>query len=516
MQSNIYDAIIIGAGHNGLVSAIYLAKAGKKVLILEKNDYAGGATTSQRVFPEFDASLSRYSYLVSLLPQTIIDELGLDVHLFQRKIASFTPYDTDKGLIISNIDESVSKQSILNLGYGETEWIAYKEILRQQQIFAEMIWDSFLKPLESKESWLKSLKNDEQRAIWEAFVEQPIGHFLDKYLQSDVLKGVMLTDAKIGSFTDAYDASLLQNRTFIYHIIGNKTGEWRVPKGGMGHIAAQLHQKAIDLGVEIHLNAKVIDVNSTADLHTVTFEENEKIQQAESQYLLWNANPIKKEKYERIDEGTAFKINMLLKKLPTLKDKTVDPVDAFAGTFHINQLASQMQVAYDEAITNKIPTTLAGEIYCHTLTDPSILSATLQAEGFHTLTYFGLDLPYSLFMEDNKSQKEIVVQRFYDGLNAYLEEPIQDCLAVDSKGNLCIEAKSSLDLEAELGLPRGNIFQSELSWFFAENEAEIGTMGVETAHPKIFICGSSAKRGGAVSGIPGRNAAMKVLTMMDK
>src|SRR5438132_8401105 len=88
-----YDVVILGAGHNGLVAASYLARAGLSVLILEKNDYIGGATTSQRLFPDYDARISRYAYLVSLLPEKIIHDLGLKLELRRRPIASFTPFN---------------------------------------------------------------------------------------------------------------------------------------------------------------------------------------------------------------------------------------------------------------------------------------------------------------------------------------------------------------------------------------------------------------------------------------
>jgi phytoene dehydrogenase-like protein len=99
------------------------------------------------------------------------------------------------------------------------------------------------------------------------------------------------------------------------------------------------------------------------------------------------------------------------------------------------------------------------------------------------------------------------------GLNQYLAEPIEDCLARDEAGNLCLEAKSPLDIETALNMPQGNIFHNALSWFFSEAKAEEGSWGVETAYERIYVCGSGARRGGAVSGIPGHNAAMKVLTM---
>ena len=108
-----YDVVILGAGHNGLVAATYLTRAGLSVLLLEKNDYIGGATTSQKVFPDYDARLSRYSYLVSLFPEKIIRDLGLDLELRRRTTGSFTPYEKDgrhDGLLLSNVSEEVSRR----------------------------------------------------------------------------------------------------------------------------------------------------------------------------------------------------------------------------------------------------------------------------------------------------------------------------------------------------------------------------------------------------------------------
>src|SRR6266513_2445137 len=111
-----YDVVVLGAGHNGLVAAAYLARAGLSVLLLEKNDYIGGATTSQKVFRDYDAHLSRYSYLVSLFPEKIIRDLGLKLELRRRATRSFTPYVKNDGhqdgLILSNVSDETSRQSI--------------------------------------------------------------------------------------------------------------------------------------------------------------------------------------------------------------------------------------------------------------------------------------------------------------------------------------------------------------------------------------------------------------------
>src|SRR5690242_2526515 len=120
-----YDVVILGAGHNGLVAATYLGRAGLSVLLLEKNNYIGGATTSRKVFPDYDAWLSRYSYLVSLFPEKIIRDLGLNLELRRRATASFTPYVKDgrhNGLLLSNVDEGKSRQSIVDLTGNDAEY----------------------------------------------------------------------------------------------------------------------------------------------------------------------------------------------------------------------------------------------------------------------------------------------------------------------------------------------------------------------------------------------------------
>ncbi|MPR33544.1 phytoene desaturase family protein [Salmonirosea aquatica] len=517
-----YHTVIIGGGHNGLVAANYLARAGKKVLVLEKNETLGGATASKRVFPDYEAHLSQYSYLVSLFPDQIVEELDLQLKLLPRRIASYTPYraqDQYRGLLISHADEPASRQSVLDLGYGESEWQGYRRVLRQQGTFAELVWDSLLQPLRSKSDFEKRFRQAGQSQLWQDFVEKPIGHFLERHIQSDVLRGVLMTDAKIGAYTSAYDKSLLQNRTFIYHIIGNKTGEWRVPEGGMGTLARQLATNAERHGATLLCNADIHAIQVGSPQHQVSFRLGDEAYEVEAEYILSNASTTelcrllgeKPVSPKSEDEGTAFKINMLLKKLPDLKDPNVRPEDAFAGTFHIDQSYTHMEGTFAQAAAGKVPQTLAGEMYCHTLTDPTILSTELQQKGYHTFTYFGLDLPYKLFIADPINAKQEVIKRFLSGINAYLAEPLEDCLARDAQGTLCLEAKSAWDLEQELNLPRGNIFHNTLSWFFAEDASEVGAWGVETPWERVLVCGSSAKRGGAVSGIPGRNAARVVL-----
>jgi len=286
----------------------------------------------------------------------------------------------------------------------------------------------------------------------------------------------------------------------------------------MGSVADALHRRAMELGVSFLTEAHVTHIHPGSPQHTVAVGQNSRIFEVKTPYVLVNAAPEilsallqKPHIAQAEDEGSVFKMNLLLKRLPRLKQTSLEATDAFAGTFHINQAYSQMAESYREAASGKLPATLPGEVYCHTLTDASILSPELARKGYHTLTLFGLDLPYRLFVKENDAVKQQVIRSYLSRLNSFLAEPLEDCLATDSQGNYCLEAKSPVDLEQEIGLPQGNIFHNALSWFFAEDNAEAGTWGVETDHDRIYLCGSGAKRGGAVSGIPGHNAAMKVL-----
>ena len=219
-----YDVVILGAGHNGLVAAAYLAGAGLSVLLLEKNDYIGGATTSQKVFPDYDAHLSRYSYLVSLFPEKIIRDLGLNLELRRRATGSFTPYVKDgrhDGLLLSNVSDEVSRQSVLALTGGVTEFEQLQKFYGLARVFAENVWDTMLEPLVAKEDFRRRFDAGEtQREAWRSLAEEPLGRAVERYLQNDLMRGLVFTDAKIGVFTHPHDETLVAEPLFFfYHLI---------------------------------------------------------------------------------------------------------------------------------------------------------------------------------------------------------------------------------------------------------------------------------------------------------
>jgi phytoene dehydrogenase-like protein len=520
-----YDVVILGAGHNGLVAAAYLARAGLSVLLLEKNDYIGGATTSQKLFPDYDARLSRYSYLVSLLPEKIIRDLGLHLELRSRAIASFTPYQrhgAHQGLLLSNVSESVSRASLLELTGDATEFEQLKKFYTLARVFADQLWDTMLHPLRAREEFAREFtKDDVARESWRSLIEEPLGLAIERYLQDDLLRGVVFTDGKIGLFTHPHDPTLLQNRCFLYHLIGNRTGEWKVPIGGMGRVVEELTRVAVGHGAEMQTSIRLRNLDFTSRTRTVQFELDEQLHTMDARFVLVNfgRNVLgqllqKPWQADATHEGSVLKVNMLLHRLPRLLASGTHIKDAFCGTFHIDEGYEQMKRSYEQAAQMQLPEKIPCEIYCHTLTDDSILSPQLRTRGFHTLTLFALDMPWRLFRENNEEMRARATSKCLAGLNAYLAEPIEECLAVAKNGEPCIESKTPVDLEQALNLYRGNIFHGALTFPFAEDSETVGKWGVETEFSNVFICGSSARRGGAVSGIPGHNAAMKILEML--
>ncbi|MGY0489686.1 phytoene desaturase family protein [Streptomyces sp. WG-D5] len=508
-----YDTVVVGGGHNGLVAAAYLARAGRSVAVLERLGTTGGAAVSTRPFPGVDARLSRYSYLVSLLPKKIVADLGLDFAVRKRDVSSYTPTVRDgrpAGLLVGG-GEARTRDAFRRLTGGEREYASWSRFYETTRRVAERVFPTLTEPLPTREA-LRSRVADED--AWRLLFEDPIGVGIERYFTDDLVRGVVLTDALIGTFADAHDASLAQNRCFLYHVIGGGTGDWDVPVGGMGALTDALAAAARSAGADLVTGHEVTRIASDGAHAEVTYRTADTEGTVAARHVLVNASP---QDLARLTgdappapaEGAQLKVNMLLKRLPRLKDTAVDPREAFAGTFHVAEGYGQLANAYAEAASGALPSAPPSEIYCHSLTDPTILAPELVERGYQTLTLFGLHTPARLFEEDNERVRDELLASTLAQLDACLDEPIEECLAQDAEGRPCIEAKTPLDLERELRLPGGNIFHRELSFPYGAEDG--GRWGVETGYANVWVCGAGAVRGGGVSGVPGHNAAMAVL-----
>ncbi len=524
--------------------------------LLERLGQVGGAAVSAQAFDGVEVRVSRYSYLVSLLPSRIVDDLGAAVRLAGRQFSSYTPQPATGGrsglLIGSHGGHTPDTFAAIGAAGDEHGFAAFYQRCR---LVTERLWPTLIEPLRTREQARRHVLDagdHDAAAAWRAMMDEPIGHAIADAVANDLVRGVIATDALIGTFARVDDPSLRQNVCFLYHVLGGGTGDWNVPVGGMGSVIAALASAAVGHGAEITTGADVYAVEPSGQVRYRTSDEEHMIR---GRFVLAGVTPAVLDRLlsevgaraQRVGarphewevpppacggvpppacggpaplaQGAQVKVNMVLRRLPRLRDDSVTPEQAFAGTFHVNQMWTQLDTAYSRAAAGQLPDPLPCEAYCHSLTDPSILSAGLRDSGAQTMTVFGLHTPHSLFDgADSDALRDQLTDLVLASLNSVLAEPIQNVLMSDVHGRPCIETTTTLDLQRTLAMTGGNIFHGALSWPFADDDDPLDTparrWGVATAHERIMLCGSGARRGGAVSGIGGHNAAMAVLASL--
>jgi phytoene dehydrogenase-like protein len=521
-----FDAIVVGGGHNGLVAAGYLARAGMRVRLLERLEHVGGAAVSAQLFDGVAARLSRYAYLVSLLPQSILDDLGAQVRLARRRYSSYTPDPGTAGRTGLLIGPKSAARPLAFASIGaDDDQRPVADFYRRCRAVTGPLWPTLLEPLPTRSQARRRVVDGGgpgAAAAWRAMMDEPIGHAIADAVRNDLVRGVIATDALIGTFACLDDPALAQNVCFLYHLLGHGTGEWHVPVGGMGSVTAALATTAAGHGAEIVTGAEVHAIDPGGE---VVYRHRGDDHAVRGRLVLAGVTPavlasLLGEPAPSSAPGAQVKVNMLVRRLPRLRDDSVTPEQAFSGTMHINETYTQLEAAYFAAAGGRLPEPLPCEIYCHTLTDPSILSADLRDSGAHTLTLFGLHTPHSLSSAAEPDElRAQLTDSALRSLNSVLAEPIIDLLLPDGSGGRCIETKTTLDLERTLMMTGGNIFHGGLSWPFAEDGEIMATpaqrWGVATAHERILLCGSGARRGGAVSGLGGHNAAMAAMAVLE-
>jgi phytoene dehydrogenase-like protein len=518
-----YDAIVIGGGHNGLVNAVYLAKAGKKVLVLERRHVLGGAAVTEEIVPGF--LFSECSYVVSLLRPEIIRELDLPRHGLEilPLDGTFSPMPNGNYLWRMN-DHAKSLREIRRHSRVDAE--AYDEFSKMMTPMCR-----FVKPLLSMippdpttlhprdlqrlfflGNRFRQLSSDERYTLIQ-LMTMSAADFLDQWFETDVLKATMSASGIIGTFLGVRSPGTAY--VLLHHYMGEIDGafrSWGFSRGGTGAISNAIASAAREAGVEIRTKAPVDQIvvkngravgvvlqngdeifasviSSSVDPH-LTFEKFIDSEQLPSDFL----ESVRRYKFR----GSSGKVNLALDALPDFKAMP-GPGAHLRGAISISPSIEYMERAYDDAKYGHYSRRPYIDIVIPSLTDPSVAPP-----GKHVLSCFVQYAPYKLAQGNWDEQREAFGDNVVDTLAEYAPN-IKKIIA----GR---QVLTPLDLEREFGLTQGNIFQGELSLeqlFFLRPVP--GWAYYRTPIDNLYMCGSATHPGGGIMGAPGRLASQVIL-----
>ena len=531
-----YDCVIIGGGHNGLICAAYLAKAGKKVCVLERRHVLGGASTTEELWPGYKVSTA--AYVVSLLLPEIIRDLALKSHglnILPRSPSSFTPLPDGRSLLMGP-EPGLNEREIGKFSTRDArEFPKYEALLeRVAAVLEPVLSQAAPDPLPLPNSWRKigvGKKLRDAKKMWrlhqalaalgadlpEAIellsgAARPI---LDRWFESDVLKATLATDAIIGAFTSI--SSPGSAYVLMHHVMGEAGGArgvWGYVQGGMGGLATAIERACLERGVEIRREVEVRQiltsggkavgvgladgsqieaevVGSSVDAH-LTFERMLDPADLPDEF---------RAAIGRIDYGSASaKINVALAEPPQF---TCLPATGIAphhhGTIHISPTMDYLERAYDDAKYGRPSRDPVLEI-----TLPTSVDTTIAPPGKHIMSMFVQFAPYKLAEGNWDDVKETFADRCIEVLAEYAPNVPA---AIEHRQIL-----SPLDLERTYGLTGGNIMQGAMplnQLFFMRPIP--GWADHRTPIRGLYLCGAASHPGGGVMGACGKNAAAEIL-----
>jgi len=519
-----YDAVVIGGGHNGLVSAAYLARAGLRVLVLERRHVLGGAAVTEEVFPGFRYSVA--SYVVSLLRPEIIRDLDLPRHGLEilPLDGTFTPLDGDYLWRVNDHGRTMRELR----RWSRTDAEAYEEYSR---LMADMA--RFIKPILSVvppdpggldlRQWLPMVRlarrfrrlPERHQAVFVQLMTMSAAEFLDQWFETDPLKATIAASGIIGTFQGVRSPGTAY--VLLHHYMGEIDGAfraWGIPRGGTGGVSEAIASAARAAGAEVRLespverilvrrgraSAVVLDsgeeVEAAAVLSSVdarrTFidllEPGELDPEFEAE--------VRRYKYR----GSSGKVNLALDGLPDFTCLP-GPGDHLRGAITFSPSVDYMERAYDDAKYGRFSRRPFIDVIIPTLVDPS-----MAPPGKHVMSCFVQYAPYHLSEEEGTWDDRR--EDFGDAVIETIAERAPNIRALV----LHRQVLSPLDLEREFGLTEGNIFQGELSLeqlFFSRPVP--GWSRYRTPVRGLWLCGSATHPGGGIMGAPGRLAALELL-----
>ncbi|GAB5414604.1 MAG: NAD(P)/FAD-dependent oxidoreductase [Congregibacter sp.] len=522
----MYDVIVVGAGHNGLTCAAYLARAGKQVLVLERRDVVGGAVLTEEFHPGFRNSV--FSYLVSLLDASVITDLELECHglrLIQRPGGSLSLLADDHMYLPRDVEAAQAELARFSKRDAEI-YPRFEAMLGDMgDLVREIARDvppnfggglSDLWRLLKKANAFRRMPAERQLELTE-LMTMSIGDFLDRWFESDAIKGLYGFEGIIGNFANAYMPGTAY--VLLHHVFGEvdgRTGAWAYAKGGMGAITQAMAKSCRAAGAEIVTDAAVAEVTVRSGAATGVVLEDGRVFQAKTiaanvhpQVLFGGLIDITQTPdafRQRIQgyrsESATFRMNLALSELPRFNSVAHDATGlaAMQNTIDICPSLDYIDRAYADAQHQGWASQPVVSMCI-----PSLLDDTLAPEGCHVMSlfcqHFRRELPDGKHWDDCK---EAVADHIVDSVAAYAPN-----LKASIVGR---QVNSPLDIERKLNMLGGDIFHGKLS---LDQIFSLRPVGGYADHRMpvqgLYLCGSGAHPGGGVSGIPGRNAAKIIL-----
>ena len=509
-----WDVIVVGAGHNGLACAAYLARAGQRVLVIESRDRVGGACTVEEPFP--GVRMSPCAYLAGLLHPLVVEELDLPRRGFEWTPAVnglFVPFLDGSSIQLWD-DEERCTAEVRALSPGDVAgWLEMSDVIRRLRdaLRPAGAGDLWLGEAPTREQIEERLGNDDEaRSV---LFDWSMAKFVENYLEDERLQIAYLGQGVIGTNASPFDPGTASIR--FHHAsgrLGGMPGMWGYVRGGMGMVSFYFCDAAIEAGATVVSGVPVAQILPGEGIRLEGGERisaRTVISNADPRQTLRlldsEADPAWRTRVEQVPiEGCTVKLNVHLRELPNFLARPGTNEPHHYGQINAPLTRDEWKAASSAARRGELPEQLWCELYFQSVHDPSVAPA-----GTHTMSVFAQYAPYTFSKGNWDSRRDEVRNLAFKSLARFCSN-IGD-IGIDS-AVLDAQVLGPPDIEKKVGLTGGHIFQGEcLPQYMWANR-----LTARTPMPGLYLCGACTYPGGSVIGINGRNAARTVLKDLGK